>query len=278
VSPNSIIVKNGIVFFLAERGWRAIQNGRLLVDEQGDALTLGNGDIDNIFTLNGYVYQVNKSQMSNSFSIYYSTLDQYMTFVPEGSNASIFKAYVYEFNSTGFKVYEFKTAFTGAAMAENDNGEEICLFASSDGYIYKHSINEARTDVDDTNSTISIEAFALLNWFDGDDFDSSYNFRELIVRAIASEDDVIVRAFVSFDSSDLINYTYSFPDPSSGFVLDVSKLDEGIFSDGRTVVTARADINRVSENILFGFYQDISGANMNLLSAQLHYSKNGNRN
>jgi len=278
VSHDTITVKNGVIYFLSERGWRAIINGRLAVDSQGDAVTLGDGDIDNIFTLSGYVYELNKLQVGNFFSIYYQTLDQYITFVSEGSNSDIFKAYVWEYDVGGFKVYEFPVPFTAATSAEDDDEEDIALFASSDGFIYKHSVKEERNDVDLDNDPVFIDAFTLLNWFDGDDFDASYNFRELILRAVASSTDITVKAFINFDISDVIDYTYTFTDPNSGFILDVSKLDEGVFNDERTVVTARSDINRVGENILFGFYQNASGANMNLISAQLHYSKNGNRN
>lgn len=278
VSHDTIIVKNGAVLFLSEKGFMAIVNGRLVGDSQGDPVTLGEGDIDSIFTQSGYVYEVNKQQSSNFFSLYYSNLDQYLTFVSEGANNSIFKAYVWQFNTKGFVPYEWQTPYTCGVVAEDASGFEQCLLGSTDGFVYKHSIRESKSDVNPANATISFSQFALLNWLEGGDFDASYNFREFLVRALTSSNAITVKAFINFNISDVKDYSYSFTDPNSGFVLDISQLDTGVFSDERTVVTARADINRVGENILFGFYQNVIGGNMNLISAQVDLSKNGNRN
>jgi hypothetical protein len=278
VSHDTIIVKNGAVMFLSEKGFMAIVNGRLVDDEQGDPVTLGDGDIDSIFTQSGYVYEVNKQQSTNFFSLYYSNLDQYMTFVSEGANNSIFKAYVWQFNVKGFIPYEWQIPYTCGMVAEDANSYEQCLLGSTDGYIYKHSIREAKSDVNSAGSAVAFSQFVLLNWLEGGDFDASYNFREFLVRALTSSNTITVKAFINFNVSNVMNYTYTFTDPNSGFVLDLSQLDIGVFSDERTVVTARADINRVGENILFGFYQSVVGGNMNLISAQIDLSKNGNRN
>lgn len=279
VNSDTVIVRNGDVFFLSTSGWRGITNGRLFRNNNGDVVTLGEGDIDDIFSSPGFVYELNKQQSENFFGVYYSTLDQYITWVAEGSNTSLEKQYVYQFDIGGFTTYQFNRVATAAIAGIDLEDDEVVYFGDNAGWIYQHSIKEDRNDVDGNGSNVNIDAFAITNWFGGSgDFDSTYNFRELVVRAINSENDITVRAFVNYDQGDGNIYNYSFPNPQSGFILDVSKLDEGVFSDERILVTARSDINRVGENIAIGFYQNASDGNMNLVNAQLHFSKNGNRN
>ena len=282
VSHESIIVRNGHVFFLSQSGWRAIVNGRLLTNKQGEAVTLGDGDVDDIFTVedaSDFSYALDKSQLAGSFGVYYATLDQYITWVIEADAVSASKQYVWEFDKIGFTTYRFAVDATSAMIGESSTGEEVVYFSGANGYIYQHSISEAKTDIDKDNNAVTIDAFMLMPWFGGtEDYDSTYSFRELILRATTSLDDITVRAFVNFSflSADL--HTYSFPTTNTGFVLDVSKLDEGVFGDSRERGSARADINRTGENILIGFYQNIAGANMGLINGQLHFNKNGNRN
>jgi hypothetical protein len=279
VSHDTIVVKNGVVYFLSEEGWRAIANGRLVVDKQGDAITLGNGDIDDIFKSSGYVYEVNRNGLGRTFSVYYPTLDQYITWVPEASNAAYTKAYVYEYDSAGFKPYEFAVPATCSVLGENSSGRDMVLFGTSDGFVMKHSIMEERSDRDQDNNIVPINAFAVLPWLPEDgDFDATYNYRELILKALASGAQLTVKTFLDYNLSTGIEGTYSFPDQNEGFILDESILDQGIFGDERSVVTARSDINRVGESIAIGFYQNEIGANIGLVSMQVDSSKNGNRN
>jgi hypothetical protein len=278
VSHDSIRVKNGDIYFLSDQGWRTISNGRLVVDQQGDPITLGMGDIDDIFKQPGMVYEINRSQASNCFSVYYSTLDQYITWIAEGSNTNFYKAYCYEFNSGGFKPYQFNSSITAACTGEDSVGAEVVFMADTDGAIYTHSIKEDRNDDDSTGTNQAIDAFAMLTWLDGDDMDSSYNFRELFLRRVVGTGNLTVKSWVNFTLSNPSALSYSFIDPSSGFVLDVDKLDEGVFGDERTIVTSRADINRAGENLLIGFYQSMIDGNINLVSAQMDFNKNGNRN
>lgn len=278
VSNNTIIERNGDVYWLSADGWRVIENGRLVSNKKGNPLTLGDGDIDDIFKDPGYVYEVNKLQFENTFSVFYSTLDHYMTWVAEGSNTSLDKTWVYEYNVKGFKPFKFNIAATSAATGEDQNGEEIVLFGDDDGWLYSYSIDESRQDVDSDNTATAIRTFAQLIWVAGKDMDASYNFRELIVRALTSSNTVTVNAAVNYDSSDTLPYEYDFSGGRGGFILDFSKLDEAFFGDGRNIVTARNDLNRVGENIMIGFFQETLGANMALVSAQLDFSKNGNRN
>jgi hypothetical protein len=279
VSQDTITVKNGVVYFLSEKGWRAIQNGRMLTDSKGKATTLGDGDLDDVFKSKGFVYEVNRTTWDDAFSIYYPTLDQYMTWIGEGTNAAFSKTYVYEHEVGGFKPYQFTIPATCACLGEDSSGREAVLFGDANGYLYCHSIHEARSDRDATNTAVAIDAFAQLYWtpMDGD-FDASYNYRELLLRAINSDYALTVKTWINFDISDLADHSFSFPDPTSGAVWDESYWDEDVWSDERAIVTARADINRVGETLLVGFYQNTIGANMNLISAQLNFSKNGNRN
>jgi len=275
VSHDTIKEVHGNLYFLSENGWRMIVNGNIVTESKTQKATLANGDIDDIFTSKGFVYEINNSYSSNFQSVYYPTLNQYITLVAEGSNNALTKAYVYEMGINAFKPYQFAVNFTAMNSGEDASGNEAVLFGDVDGYVYTHSVQEDRTDTTADDTSTNIDAFFLLNWHPQQgDFDATYNFRELKLRAITGND-LTVKAWTDFDQSDLTEYTYSFPDPQSGFVLDVSKLDEGVFSDGRTIVHARGDINRVGLVLLLGFYQNETDSNINLLSLQLDMSKNG---
>lgn len=279
VSQDTVQVKNGVVYFLSEEGWRGISNGRLITNKEGEAITLGSGDVDDIFKSSGFVYEVNRSGLANAFSVYYPTLDQYLTWVSEGQNADYTKCYNYQFDIGGFIPYEFATPATCAALGENANGRDVVLFGTKDGFIMKHSIEEEYSDRDASNTETAINAFAVLPWMPQNaDFDATYNFRELILRAITSESALTVKNYIDFNLTTTEESDYDFSDPESGFILDVDSLDEGVLTDGRTIVTARNDINRVGESIAIGFYQQIIGANIGLIGMQIDSSKNGNRN
>jgi hypothetical protein len=278
VSDQTISVRNGDVYFLSANGWRVIRNGKLITDKGGNPITLSGGDLDDIFTSPGYVYEINKAESENFFSVFYPTLDQYITWVSEGTVTTKTKAYVYEFRTGGFKVYNFNTAAVSSTEYDNDSGIDMVLFGDSAGWIYQHSVAENRDDTNADDESVTIAAFGLVGWVDGGDFDATYSFRELILRAIADSDTLTVKAFFNFNISDASERDYTFTDPLSGFILDISKLDEGTFSDGRNVVTSRGDINRTAENIMVGFYQDESGGNIGLSALQIFFSKNGNRN
>ena len=115
ISHRTIEIVDGDVNFMSANGWRTVRNGRIVQTEKGKESTLGGGDIDDIFKSNGYVNELNKSQFANFFSVIYSELNQYITFVAEGSNTAFNKAYVYEPALQGFKVFEFQNNLTSAA-------------------------------------------------------------------------------------------------------------------------------------------------------------------
>lgn len=278
VSHDTIRVVNGVVFFLSENGWYAIYNGILLKDESGNPSSLAGGDIDDIFSKNGWDKELNKSVFSNFFSCVYSTHRQYWTFIAEGSNPSFSKAYVYERDISGFRVFTFKTIFTCACEGEDDNGNQVVFLGDNSGTIFTYSIENDLHDVDAAGTSQTIPAFLIAPFIVEEDINSTYNFRFLTVRAIASANAVTGKVFANFDISDVINTSFEFTDPSSGFVLDTSQLDIDSFGDERTPVTQTIDVNRTAESIAFGFYQDILDANIGLISAQLQYNKNGNAN
>lgn len=276
VSHDTITVKNGVVYFLSEQGFRAISNGALVNNTQGSPATLGDGDIDDIFRSPGYAFQTNPTQLVNAFSVYYSTLDQYMTWVAEGANNTFSKTYVYENRVGGFKPYEFLTPSTCACTGQEDTGEVVYM-ADADGFIYRHSSAQDRYDHDSTGSEIAFESYASLTWLDGDDLDKSFNFRELLLRRLAGCGDLTVRAYVNYgtDNPQIITYENAL----AGFILDISKVDIDAFgTTDRSIITGRADINQVGENLLISFYQNEKGKNIGLVSAQIDFNSNGNRN
>lgn len=279
LSHNTIQVKNGNVYFMSEQGWRVIENGRLVTDQSTNPATLGLGDVDDIFRQPGFTYEVNKAQASNAFSVYYSMLDQYLTWVPEGGSTDLTKTYCYEFKTGGFKPYEFNTPGTCACVGENSDGIEVVFMGDANGGIYTHSTLETKgADHDSTGTPQAVAAFALLPWLDGDDNESSYNFRELILKRIMGSGNLQVRGFVNY-STDSFADPLLFGSTSQGFILDVDSLDVGVLQEeGRSIETRRADINQAGENMMIGLYQNEVGTSMSLVSAQIEYNRNGNRN
>jgi len=278
VSHDTINEIDGNVYFLSDSGWRVVVNGRILKDSKAKRGTLSEGDIDDIFTSNGFTYEINKSYASNFQSVYYPTLNQYLTLVAEGSNNSLTKIYSYEVEIDRFKPYQFAINPTAMSLGEDASGNECVLLGDSSGFIYTHGTSESRTDITADDTSTDIAAFFLMNWHPQEgDFDATYNFRELMLRAITGNN-LTVKAWTNFDQATVTEYTYSFPDPNSGFILDVSQLDIDTFTDGRAIVHARGDVNLVGKVLLLGFYQENTDSNINLLSLQLDYSKNGNSN
>jgi hypothetical protein len=278
ISHDTIRVINGDVFFMSTKGWHVIKDGRL-VKTSGKQDSIDNGDIEDIFKQNGQTFELNKSNFDNYFSVYYPTLQQYMTFVSEGNNDDIQKSYNFEFEIGGFRPYTFDVKFTGATLGEDGLGEDIVYLCGEGGYIFSHSIKETKgTDVDNAGTQVAISAFAQLFWINGDDMDAGYNFGPLILRAITQENDITVKFFLDYSQRSSESLTYGFNDPDGGFILDMSKLDEGILTDGRTIVRHVGEILRSSQSLLIGFYKSQKGETMALLEGQLDVQKNGNPN
>lgn len=278
INHDTIKVINGVVYFMSENGFYAVENGLLIKDSKGNPYSLAEGAIDDIFSRSGWEKELNRAQFANFFSCVYSTHRQYWTFVTEGADTTFKKAYVYERDIKGFRVFTFKTAFKSACEGEDANGNQVIYLADSTGTIFTYSIGNDYHDVDAANSSETIPAFVMLPFLLEDDINATYNYRFLTVRALTSENAVTGRAFINWDQSESYDNSYDFSDGSDGFVLDVSQLDVDSFGNERTVTKSTIDINKTADTIMIGFYQDILDANIGLISAQLQYNKNGGPN
>jgi hypothetical protein len=276
VSHDTISVKNGAIYFLSEQGWRVIVNGSVVIDQLGNPATLGGGDIDDIFRSPGYAYEANQNLLRNSFSVYFSALDQYMTWIAEGAGTEFRKTYVFEYRIGGFKPYQFLTPSTSACVGREPSGEAVYM-GDANGFIYIHSTSQERSDQNAAGEAMPIEAFALPTWLDGDDMDATFNFKELILKRLAGTGNLQVKVWINYGSDE--STILDFENELSGFILDVSIMDVDAFgSTDRSLLTSRADVNLCGENILLGFYQNSINQNIGLVSAQLDFNKNGNRN
>ena len=283
VCNETIEVRGGVIYFMSENGWYAISNGSLLSAEDGRPLSLGNGAIDDIFSREGWGFQLNSQQFSNFFSAYYSTSSHYLTFVAEGASDSFTKAYNYEEKIGGFRVYEFKTAMSCACDGEDSEGDQCVFLGDLTGTVYTLSVKNERHDEDETGASETISAYVYLPFAMPGDDACTYNFRTLTIKALRSDEPITIRVFPKYDLSRVTieDYDFTSSDLSNeevGFVLDVSLLDEGILTDDRIPVVYSADINRTGETMMIGFYQDAIDANIGIISSQLVYNKNGNRN
>jgi hypothetical protein len=275
VSNETISVRNGSIYFLSDSGWRAINNGVLIRDEK-DEITLGLGDIDDIFKRDGFDLEITKSVIGNFFSVYYADLDQYMTFIADSGQTQIKKAYVFNFPTPGFFYYEFSEAFTCATVGQDSIGQDVVYIGDSSGYFYSHSRDEDKNDQNSSGIDNAIDARARFAWFDGQDMTISYNFRDIILRALNSDDTIDAYAYTDYNISKESNYSFDFS--VAGFRLDISRLDVDKLGDERQIVTSKADINRTGENLAIEFRQNADNANMGLLAMQIDFSPNGNRN
>lgn len=278
VSHDTIKILNGIIFFMSENGWYRIYNGTIIKDEQNNPASLGNGDVDDIFARVGWEKELNKSLFTSYFSAVYPTHRQYWTFIAEGSDSSIYKAYVYERDISGFRVFTFQNNFTSACEGEDDSGNVVVFLSDTTGTIFKYSVQNDVHDVDANGSSVIIPSYVILPFMIEGDIFSTYNYRFLTLRALASSNAVTCKVFSNFDVTQSNERDYNFTDPTNRFILDVSALDVDTLGDDRVVVTKTADINTTAETIMIGFYQNILDANIGLISAQLQYNKNGNSN
>jgi hypothetical protein len=289
VSHKTIRIKDGNIFFLSDHGWRVISQAKLLKN------TLGKGDIDDIFKVNGWTYSVNKSNLSDAFSVYYSELDSYMTWVAEGANTNFNKCYSYGMTDDQFMPLLFNNC-TCACSGQDNNGDEVVYIGRSDRNIYSYSIrnpgyddttsdgfvldvNKLDEDVLRGDGTSSIPWNVTFNWQPNEDLDATFNFRNFFLEAIsdATSSSVDVVANINFSRS--ASYLYSVNLYAiEGFILDVSRLDIDVLADDRIRNRQSCDINLVSRNLLLTISQNVKGARLQLLASQLNYSKNGNSN
>lgn len=276
-SQDTIKVINGDVYFQSTKGFHVIRNGRL-VQKKDKVFHLANGDIDNIFNDDGFTYALNKTESDNFFSVYYPVLDQYITFVKESGSTKTFKAYNYEFKTNGFRPYNFPLNIIDAEVGEDENGETVVLLATEGGYIMKHSIAEGRSDTMADGATQEIEVFGNFYWVSGDDMDATYNFGTFIARALRNNDEIEFKYFLNYEYDASTLEDFDFTKEATGFILDVSKLDEAILSDGRNILRYVGGIYKTSQSLLITFSHNVKDSNINLIESQLDFSKNGNSN
>lgn len=290
-SHKTIVVKDGNVWFMSDSGWRVIENGRL------NKKHLADGDIDDIFKSSGFVYEVNKQNTDDAFSVYYSELNSYMTWVSEGAANDFSKCYNYHFDYNAFmpQVIEARSACIG----EDSTGRETVFIGDDDGYVYNYDIRKtggdeatedsfildvSQLDVDEleAGTETAIDSFVYLNWLPFEDFDASYNFRSFFVDTVsdpsATDNDLIVKVFINYDRSSATDYAYDIQAATGGFILDQSMLDVDILGDDRSRKRTYGDIMRSGYNILIGLVHNELDTKLKLIAAQLNLSKNGNTN
>lgn len=278
VSHDTIKVRNGVIFFMSENGWYAIKNGALITKDDMP-YSLGGGDIDDIFSREGWSNQLNSAQYENCFSAFYSTLGHYMTFVAEGGNSAFYKAYNYEEKIGGFRVYSFKEPLTCACEGEDDNGVQCVFTGDTTGTVLHHSVQNDRHDETAADGDpLTIPAYIYLPYMNGGDDSVSYRFRSLVVKALSSTNMVTVRAFSTYALSNTDTSEFDFSNAATGFILDESQLDIDVLGEERVPRPYMIDVNRTGEVLMVGFFQDIEDANIGLISSQLSYNRNGNRN
>lgn len=279
VSADTIKVRNGVVTFMSSNGWYSIRNGSLIKKQDKGTylpLTLGDGDIDDIFSRDGWACQVNSSVFENFFSAYYSTRGHYLTFVAEAGNTRITKAYNFEERIGGFRVFEFQSGLTCACEGEDDDGDQVVFLGDDTGTLFAYSVKNSRHDEDESGNSRTIAAFAYMPYVLPGDSDITANFRKLTIKAIGSDNAITCRVFPGFGFQNSATHTFDVANSGTGFTLDVSQLDIDVLGDERVPVQASADITCVGRALMIGFYQDILDASMGLLSAQVTYNKNGN--
>jgi hypothetical protein len=146
----------------------------------------------------------------------------------------------------------------------------------SSGYFYIHSRTEDKNDETTAGVPQTIDARARIAWFDGFDMAVSYNFRDILLRALNSDDTIDAYAYTDYNISKETSYNFDFS--VEGFRLDINRLDIDKLGDERQIVTSSGDINRSGENIAIEFRQKEDNANMGLIAMQIDFSPNGNRN
>lgn len=275
VSADTIRIGNGLIYFLSDHGWRVIKRGTLVRKADNTPFTLGDGDIDDIFTRTGWTKEINADNYANVFSAYYTINSQYLTFLSEGQDTSIRKAYVYSEKIGGFRIFDFKYNLVSACDSEDDSGNQAVFIGDETGFIFSYSIKNSRYDEDTALNQLSIPAIMKLSYIQPDDESTSYNFKTLTVKALASDNDITVKAYPSYNVDPFDSLTYEFPNISESFILDVSQLDIDSLGDDRVPVTVKGDLSLTGEALLISFEQDVISGNIGLISAQVELNKNG---
>lgn len=277
VSASTIAVENGIVYFMSDNGWYRIINSQLERDpsKDMDAVTLGRGDIDDIFTRVGWNYQLNTERFSDHFSLFFPTHNQYITFVSESGNSEILKAYVYERGLGGFRIWDFKYSLTCGFVGEDDSGDSCFFVGNEDGYLFTYSVKNDRSDQDNSGNSVSIPVYVLMPWFYHPDLEASTRWKRMFIRGLSSSNAITARFFKNYVYGDYDSATLDLMSSSAGFTLDVSQLDVDVFGPEREIIWKKVPISITSRSLLIGFYQDIADSNLGIIDFQVQGKKNG---
>ena len=275
ISNETIFVKGKNIYFLSKSGWRVISNGQL-VEKDSKPFSLGNAEIDDIFKRDGFEYRINDTELSSAFSVNYEKLGHYITFMAPSGSTNINRGYNFQFEILGFHPYKFIQNLTSAVNGEDSLGREVVYLTDDRGHIYTHSIHENRADEQNDGTLLSIPAMIALIWIQGDDFDATYNFRNLIVRGIASESSITLTSYTDYSRDYPVTYSIDFD--QDGAVFDTALFDTARFADSKAIIVGPIDLNRYGQNLLIKFDQDVLNTNIGLVQMQLDFSKNGNRN
>jgi hypothetical protein len=278
VSKHTIQVVNGDVFFMSEHGWAVMSKGRIIMDDQGNPILLGDADIGSIFSDPGFFYGINKSMMHKFHAVYDQRLKQYITFIAESGDRDVTKAMPFMLKTKGFARWEFLPKIQCSAYGADYLGISS-VFLGCDSGIYKLSVDSKRRDWNAaTSAHQKIPAHVIFTWLAGGDYDATYNFYELCLEAINAIQDLVVSAAIDFTR----NYTSieTIDNTMEGFQLDVDSLDTQGLADERLVKRYRTDIHKCGLNIAvkIKMSEDLDYGNLELVSAQIHFNKNGNRN
>lgn len=278
VSHDTIKTRNGVVYFMSQNGWYAIKDGAFIKDSKGMPKSLGEGAIDDIFSRAGWTNELNSTQYENFFSVYYPTLKHYMTFIAEGSNDRFSKAYSYEEDLAGFRVMTFKIPLSCACEGEDDNGNQCVFIGDTSGSLFTYSVENERHDENESGTAQSIPVQIILPVLSAGDDSLTCNWKSLILKAFSSNFPVMVYAYPTYSFQTSYSSEFEFPESGVGFTLDVSILDQDVLGDERTPVSAAVEINLTGEVLILNITQDEEDANIALISAQIDYNKNRNRN
>lgn len=292
VSHDTIVVRNGDVYFLSRYGWYAIKNGRI-VTKDSKPYSLGDDAIGDIFEDSGLDQYINRSKLSESFSVYFQNQDVYVTFLAANGSNEFYDAYVYNFGLDKFLKWKLPVNVVSAVTAEDSLGQEIILLGQKNptwsiirpSVLFKMSKNNPYADTyypenedSPVKVTAAIDWFAIINWIDGGDYDSTFNFREFLLRLRRYQPNITVKVWVNYTHSYSEEQEMELPEPDATFILDESYLDIDALGEGFDAVTARVDLNVTGENVLIGLFQNETNENIIITSGQLNFSKNGNRN
>lgn len=275
ISHDTIKTIDGVVYFMSAQGWYSVINGRLAYRAEGKPAEISGNDLDSIFNKNTGDHNLTRSNFDNFFSCYYPTLNQYMTFVSEDGGTDISRCYTFDVENRGFYPFNFSALLSGVANWTSSNEIDYLLFSSAtSGRIYSYATNE-ETDATRTNIESGlIEPFIVTEYTYGDDIDATFNFGYMYIRAKYDSDALNARVYLDYNRQDFESSIFPSTEPDMGFVLDESKLDEGVMINSDKIEVSKVGIFKTAKSLMVQLYKDNDG-DIGLIDFQVDVSKNG---